>query len=409
MNTLTVIYTLMFFFGFFFLLIFLLLHYKNLSRLYSYPKPTRYPIVSILVPAYNEEDNLEKTVDSLLKIEYPREKKEIIIINDESKDRTAEIAQKLASKHREIVFLDKKNSGKADSLNKAIKIARGEMIAVVDADSCPRKDALVKMVGYFDEKEVAAVTSRVLVKNKANWLERFQVMDYSIIAWTRKLLDFINSVYVTNGPLSVYRKEALVKVGGFDPRNLTEDIEVTWHLLSKGYRTRMSYSAVVYTTVPEKLKTWINQRVRWNLGGIQTISKYYKSMLKTPVDVFGQFVIPYVTGSFILAVIGIFLLARYIWIQGSYQAYALYYLFKGYNYFGNFEIAFYLTFLFFLGFLFFVFSIWYYKTGFRHSETGNKSILKILLYTLFYRSLYMIPLVLAAYKLIRGDFRWYTK
>lgn len=409
MNLVTILYSIMFFIGFFFLFIFMLLHYKNIFRLYDSPTPKKFPSISILVPAYNEENSLENTINALLAAEYPAGKKEIIIINDGSTDRTAEIAQKLAKQYNEIIFLDKKNSGKANSLNAALKIAKGELFAVVDADSYPKKDALMKMVGLFDEPGVAAVTSRVLVKNKATWLGRYQVMDYSIIAWTRKLLDFVNSVYVTNGPLSIYKKDIVIKLGGFDPNNLTEDIEVTWHLLSQGYKTRMSYSAIVYTTVPEKLKIWINQRVRWNLGGIQTIIKYYKSMFRNPDNMFGYFVIPYVSSSFMLALLGFALMIRFFWIKGNYHFYSLYYLLSGYNYFGNWEFTFYFTLLVFLGVFFFIFSIWYYRLGFKNSETGNKSILKILLYSFVYRSFYVIPLIIAIYKMIKGDLRWYTK
>ena len=263
------------------------------------------------------------------------------------------------------------------------------------------------MVGHFEDPNVGAVTSRVLVRNKKNWLSRFQVMDYSIIAWTRKLLDFVDSVYVTNGPLSIYRKSITEEVGGFDKKNMTEDIEITWHILSKGYQTRMSYNAIVYTTVPEDLNTWIKQRVRWNLGGIQTIQKYWKVMFKK--GAFGYFVIPYVSASFVLALIGFLLLTRYVWVKGSYSLVSLYYSLQGYNYFKYLEFSIPITILFILGAMFFILAIMYYKAGFKNSETGNKSILKILAYSFFYRSLYIIPLLLALYKLAKGDIRWYTK
>ena len=280
-------------------------------------------------------------------------------------------------------------------------------MAVTDADSYPNPDSLKNMVGHFEDEKVAAVTSRVLVKNKENWLEKFQVMDYSIIAWTRKLLDFVDSVYVTNGPLSIYRTEVVRKVGGFDPKNLTEDIEITWHILNEGYKTRMSYNAIVYTTVPSKLKNWIKQRVRWNLGGIQTVHKYWRTMFKK--GAFGYFVIPYVSASFVLALIGFALLSRYLWVKGSYYLVSFYYAFKGYNFLKYTEFSISLTLLLFTASMFFILAIYYYKTGFKHSETGSKSIISILLYSFFYRSLYIIPLLIAIYKLTKGDIRWYTK
>ena len=406
-DAITIIYIFLFFFGIFFILIFIMLHYRNIRRLYASPPIKKYPTVSFLVPSYNEEDSLEGTVLSLIEVDYPKDKKEIIIINDGSTDNTKKIAEKLAKKYKEIIFLDKENSGKARSLNKAIEIANGELIAVVDADSYPKKDALKKMVGHFEEEKVAAVTSRVLVKNKTNWLCKFQVLDYSIIAWTRKLLDFVDSVYVTNGPLSLYRKSVVKKVGGFDPHNLTEDIEITWHILSEGYQTKMSYSAIVYTIVPEDFKVWVKQRVRWNLGGIQTVKKYWKTMFRK--GAFGYFVIPYVASSFFLAILGFLLWMRFVWTKGSFQLVSLYYAFKGYDYLKYLEFSFQLTLLFFLGFLFLILAIFYYKIGFKHSETGRKTVIKILGYAFFYRSLYVIPLLIAIYKIARRDLRWYTK
>ena len=383
----------MFFFGIFFVMIFIIIHKKNLKSLYKSPEITKYPLVSFLVPAFNEEKNIENTIDAILKIDYPKGKKEIIIINDGSIDKTLEIARRLEKKHKEIKILDKPNSGKANSLNDAIKLVRGDLMAVTDADSYPNPDSLKNMVGHFEDEKVAAVTSRVLVKNKENWLEKFQVMDYSIIAWTRKLLDFVDSVYVTNGPLSIYRTEVVRKVGGFDPKNLTEDIEITWHILNEGYKTRMSYNAIVYTTVPSKLKNWIKQRVRWNLGGIQTVHKYWRTMFKK--GAFGYFVIPYVSASFVLALIGFALLSRYLWVKGSYYLVSFYYAFKGYNFLKYTEFSISLTLLLFTASMFFILAIYYYKTGFKHSETGSKSIISILLYSFFYRSLYIIPLLIA--------------
>ncbi|MCH7567962.1 MAG: glycosyltransferase family 2 protein [Nanoarchaeota archaeon] len=407
MGFITTLYIILFFFGIFFLLIFILMQYRNSKALYDYPKPKRYPTVSFLVPAYNEEKSIADTINALLNIKYPKGKKEIIVINDGSKDRTAEIVRKLEKKYKEIYLLNKKNSGKANSLNQAIKLAKGELIAVVDADSYPNKNALIRMVGYFEDENVGAVTSRVLVKNKKNWIERYQVLDYSIIAWTRKLLDFVNSVYVTNGPLSIYRKDIVVEIGGFDPKNLTEDIEITWNILSHDYDTRMSYSAIVYTIVPSDFKMWVKQRVRWNLGGLQTIYKYWRHMFRRRE--FGYFVIPYVAASFMFAIIGFLLILRYAWIKGSYYYYSIYYYFLGYDFFRYIEFNFTLTLLFFFAMTFLVFAIYYYKTGFKHSETGRKSVLKILAYSFFYRSLYIVPLLIAWYKLARGDIRWYTK
>ena len=152
MEILTIIYLIMFFFGIFFTLIFIRLHNIYGKDLHKFPKPTRFPSISFLVPSYNEEKTLEQTVESLVKVNYPKDKKEIIIINDGSKDNTLTIARALEKKYPFVKVLNKSNSGKADSLNKAIKIAKGELIAVTDADSFPEKNAVLKMIGYSSIK-----------------------------------------------------------------------------------------------------------------------------------------------------------------------------------------------------------------------------------------------------------------
>ena len=408
MNFVTTVYTVMFFFGIYFLLLFIILYLRNKKELEDYPKPKRFPKVSFIIAAYNEEDSITDTIKALLKIEYPKEKKEIIIINDGSKDKTREIIQSFSEKHSEIKIINKENSGKADSLNKGIKIATGELIAVVDADSYPEKDSLNKMVGYFEDRQVAAVTSRVLVKNTKNFIERYQDFDYNVIAWTRKLLDFIGSVYVTNGPLSVYRRDLVVKAGGFDPKNMTEDIEITWNLLSKGYKTKMSYSTKVYTTVPKTLNHWIKQRVRWNLGGLQTLFKYKKFFLRGE-NLFGYFVMSYVSLSFFLSLIGIFLILRLFYIKFGNFLWSVPYIFQGYNPFQFFEINFFVTILIILAMMFFIFSFIYYKFSLRNSEIKNKKLRHIITYTFIYRPLYLLPLIISIYKLAKGEIGWYTK
>src|SRR3989344_6831012 len=132
MNTLTFIYVSMFFIGIFLLLLFVVLHYRHRDRLYYSPQSSQHPSISILVPAYNEEKHLENTVKALLNLKYPKGKKKIILINDGSTDGTRKLAKGLAAKHSEIQFLDKKNSGKANSLNEALKLVKSELMAVVD-------------------------------------------------------------------------------------------------------------------------------------------------------------------------------------------------------------------------------------------------------------------------------------
>lgn len=408
MNAIIGIYTIMFFFGIYFLLLFIILHLRNKNKLYDYVEAKTFPSVSFITPAYNEEKSIVGTLKALLEIDYPKDKKEIIVVNDGSKDNTEKVVREFMKENKEIILINKKNSGKADSLNKAIEQAKGELIAVVDSDSYPTKDSFKKMIGYFEDEKVAAVTSKVWVKNKGNFIERFQDVDYVVIAWSRKILDFIDCVYVTNGPLSVYRKELVKEVGGFDTKNITEDIEMTWNLLSRGYKTKMSYSAKVYTSVPHKFKKWVNQRVRWNIGGLQTLHKYRKFFFRGD-NLFGYFIMSYVSLSFLLSLIGFILLARFFYLKFSPYLFSLPYFFQGYNPFLYMQFYFSFTILLILGTMFLALSLFYHKFAVKNSKLKSKSILTIIIYTFIYRPLYLIPLIISLFKLISGDIGWYTK
>jgi len=409
METLTWIYIVMFFFGNFFLIMFFLLYFRNREILFDYQEPKEFPDVTFLVPAYNEQDSIEGTLKALMKVDYPKDKKKILVVNDGSEDGTSKIVREFMKMHDNVDILDKENSGKANSLNQALKLVDTELFAVVDADSYPLPDALLKMTGYFEgNDEIAAVTSRVLVKNNRNFIEMFQAVDYAVIAWSRKILDFVDSVYVTNGPLSVYRTKYVKEVGGFDPKNLTEDIELTWKLLSKGYRTKMSYSAKVFTVVPSTLRGWVNQRIRWNIGGLQTIYKYRSSVFRGE-NIFGYFVVTYVALSFLLALIGFVLFARFFWMEFSFYLFSLPYVFQGYNVLNFINFEFSISLILIMGLMFFVLSFIYYKIALKNDDLKSKSILTILTYLLVYRPLYMIPLLRCLYKIARRDIRWYTK
>lgn len=408
MEWITGIYIILFFFGTYFLSLFFILSAKNYKIISNSPKPTRFPTITLLVPAYNEEDSIKKTIESVMNLEYPVGKKEVIAINDGSKDKTLQILNELKKKYPSLKILDKPNSGKANSLNEGIKIAKGELIGVVDADSYPNKTALLSMIGYFEESDkVGAVTTRVLTKKGSNFLEKYQQIDYAIIAWERKLLDFINSVYVTNGPLSLYRAHILREVGGFNQKIITEDIEVTWHILSKGYTTRMAYDTQVYTNVPTKFSRWNLQRIRWNLGGIQTLFKYRNYFLRGG-NMFGNFVIGYIFLSFILSLIG---LALMVFKGGKQMIDALFlvpFYFQGFNPALLWKPDFVFGFITVMFIAFMTFAIVYYKYVLDKTEI-KANYREVLTYMFIYRTFYLIPFIGSLYKILKRDIRWYTK
>jgi len=301
MRVLSFVYLGYMFVSIYFLSLFLLLFKKNRKNLFDYPKTNKKYNISVLVPAYNEEDTLEDTIKSILDSDYPI--KEVIIINDGSKDNTLNVAKRLMKKYPQLKVINKKNSGKGDSLNQGIKIAKGNLVAVVDADSFPSKDSFGKMIGFFDEEKVGAVTCIFVPRNRNKFIEKLQVIEYNVIAFTRKLLDYVDAIYVTPGPLALYRKSALVKIGGFDTKNMTEDIEATWNLAFHGFKRKMCLDSHATTKVPDNFKAWYRQRRRWNIGGLQCISKYKRHLFSG--DILGLFIIPFFVMQLFLGLIGL--------------------------------------------------------------------------------------------------------
>jgi len=177
----------------------------------------------------------------------------------------------------------------------------------VDADSYPSKDAIAKMVGFFNDKKVGAVTCPVVARNTDIFIEKLQAVEYKVIAFSRKLLDYVDAIYVTPGPLALYRRKALVEIGGFDEKNMTQDIEATWNLTAHGWERRMSLSAEVSSTVPSKFRAWYRQRRRWNVGGLQCIHKYrsYLFNARKGSAMLGFFIVPFFIFSTFLGLVGL--------------------------------------------------------------------------------------------------------
>tara|TARA_Y100000034_G_C6861133_1_gene391914 strand:+ start:187 stop:1419 length:1233 start_codon:yes stop_codon:yes gene_type:complete len=410
MEFVTIIYLVLMFLALYVMALFIILTIVHHKKIFLYPPLTKHYSLSVLVPAYNEEDSIAETIQHVAELDYPKNKLEIIVVNDGSNDGTFKIAKKLEKKYSNLVVIDKKNSGKADSLNKGIEIAKGELIAVVDSDSFPSRESVKKMVGFFDNPQMGAVTSFVTVRNSGkNLLTKLQTVEYLLLGWTRKILDFIDSVFVTNGPLSIYRKEFVEKVGGFDLTTVTEDIDITWNLLDHGYKTGMCLDARVTTIVPETFKIWWNQRIRWGVGGIQAIDKYKSSFFRR--GIFGVFIIPFVSLS-ILVSIGAFLFSFYI-VGRSFFVRLLTtgYSIASQSSFIHFqEINLYPSVLFFFFIVLFASSFIYYGYILRRVEdsTGlsTRKFFRLLFYMLIYLSLYSIVWFPSVYRFLRKDFRW---
>lgn len=410
LTTIDVIFLIYMFLGLYMSVLLIMIYIPNRKRLFHSP-PCRPEPVSIIVPCYNEGETIGKTIESLLDLDYPSDLIEIIVVDDRSKDNSVEVAKRYERKHKNVrVIVNKRNSGgAAEPTNIGIKNAMYDYIAVTDADSSPSKDALKRMLGFIQQDPtVAAVTCSVLVKNPRTWFQKLQAIEYKIIAFTRRLLDMIDAVYVTPGPFAVYKKKALQEVGGFDTKNLTQDIEIVWRLRMKGYRARMCLPAQVHSESPEKFRQWWRQRIRWSIGGTQTNFKYLRHAFSR--GMFGFFIIPFFTLSLFLGMFGLglfaYLLARntldsYLATQYSVEAQATLLRFSELTFTPSI-LNFFGAALFFLGIGFTLFSLMYLRDShFRKANTFN-----IMLFQLVYLTVYPIVTFVAIIKLVRGKYSW---
>ncbi len=304
MEILPIIYLSYMFISLYMLTLFLILYIRNRKDFFQYPETKKKYEVSFIVPAYNEGKTIAESINHIFDIDYPYIK-EVIVVNDCSTDDTRKIVESLLKKYPKLKLINNpKNLGNAaGSQNVGLKHATTELVAVVDADSFPAKDSLKKMVGFFDNEKVGAVTCPVLARNHEKFFEKLQKIEYQAISFGRKLLEYIDAIYVTPGPLALYRKKALEEIGGFDENNMTQDIEATWHLAAKGWDRKMSLSTNVTSQVPSKFWPWFVQRRRWNIGGLQCIYKYRKDIGRK--GMLGLFIIPFFIFNLFLGLLGL--------------------------------------------------------------------------------------------------------
>ena len=235
--------------------------------------------ISILVPAYNEEGYIQRTITALLEADYPAENRELIVVDDGSTDDTYTEARAFESDA--VTVVSKENGGKYSALNYGLLFASNEIVVTVDADSVIERDALKRMVDPLTNPKVGAVASTVTIWNRDSLLTGCQQLEYTIgVNVYRRMLDLFGSVMVVPGCLGAYRREVIKDVHAFDPQTLTEDFDITIKVLRAGYEVRSS-EARVYTEAPDSLADLYSQRLRWYRGNYMTIFKH-RGVLSEP-------------------------------------------------------------------------------------------------------------------------------
>ena len=409
LEILTIIYLVYIFVALYFLSLFTLTFIQNKKEIFSAPKSNKIYSLSIVIPCYNEEASIEGTIQSVLDSDY-RGLEKIFVVDDCSTDNSYKIIKKIEEKHPQVVALQTpKNTGNAGGAKDyGAEFAKTELIGFVDADSYPDKEAISSMAGFFDDPLIGAVTTRILVKTRNNFLRKMQAIEYKVIAFTRKLLEFLDSVYVTPGPLVLYRRKAFLEIGGFDKKNMTEDIEATWHLIYLGYKIRMSFLSKSMTVAPDTLRKWFKQRIRWNIGGYQTILKYKNCFFRK--GMLGYFILPFFSISLVLGVFGLgilfyrtarrFLLS-YLSTKSSIASQTAILALQDINL--NPSV------LNFLGAVLFVLGLWFvfFALNLVNKHVGEKeNFFSVIFYSLVYILLRPIVIIVSLYKFFTGKYSW---
>ncbi|MFH2045994.1 MAG: poly-beta-1,6-N-acetyl-D-glucosamine synthase [Pseudomonadota bacterium] len=235
-----------------------------------------YPPFTIIVPAHNEEANIEQTIENLKDLEYPNY--EVIVANDGSTDNTASILGNLVKKYSDWlkVINISPNGGKAKATNAALLLTKGHFILVIDADSILGKDALKYMAWHFvSHPRLGAVTGNPRVLNRTTLLGKIQVGEYSsIIGLIKRAQRILGKMLSVSGVIAAYRKSALFQCGLFSADTVTEDIDMTWKLQKNFWDVRYEPRALCWVLVPETIKGLFMQRVRWAQGGIEVLKKH---------------------------------------------------------------------------------------------------------------------------------------
>ncbi len=251
------------------------------------------PTVTIIIPCFNEEATVEKTVSSLLNLNYPKEKLSIFIVDDGSTDNTWRVIQQFKDDSRVRLFHKKNEGSKFAALNYALRYIETELVGVLDADSWVQEDALMYTVKEFlKDKEVMAVIPSMVIADPDSLTRKAQRAEYEVGIFVRKVFAKIKTVYITPGPFSLFRKKVFDTLGPYREAHHTEDAEIALRMQKAGYPIAYSEKTIVYTVGPKTIPKLIKQRIRWTYGFIRNAIDYRELFFNRKYGELGFVVLP---------------------------------------------------------------------------------------------------------------------
>jgi cellulose synthase/poly-beta-1,6-N-acetylglucosamine synthase-like glycosyltransferase len=248
--------------------------------------------VDIVLPMYNEDKVIVKTINNLLNIDYPNYS--VIVVDDGSTDQSYAIAKASFGDHPRVKLLTQPNSGKSAALNSAMSASQSDIIICIDADTLVKPDVIDKILPYFQDEKVAAVSGAVKVGNRVNPITDMQHIEYMTIQnHERIVFDGVNGILVVPGALGAFRLDAVKAVGGFVSEALAEDCDITLRMLCKNYVIKNASEAMSFTEAPDTPRMFFKQRVRWTVGLVQGLIKHARQLSRQSNKALAFLVIPY--------------------------------------------------------------------------------------------------------------------
>ncbi len=275
-----------------FLFIGILAVIDRLRKPIHYASPGYNPRVAVLIPAYNEEAVIVRTIRSVLNSDYKN--LHVIVVDDGSQDRTAEVAREAFAGEiaaGRLQVLRKRNEGKAAALNYGLEFIGEEVYLGIDADTAVAADAISKLVPHFEDPMIGAMAGNAKVGNRVNLWTRWQALEYITSQnFERRALDVFHVVTVVPGAIGAWRTAAVKAAGGYPLNTVAEDADLTMHLLEMGLKVDYEDRALAFTEAPADMKSLMSQRFRWSFGTLQAVWKHRAAFVRNKA--MGLFALP---------------------------------------------------------------------------------------------------------------------
>ncbi len=253
--------------------------------------PATGPLISVLIPCYNEEKVIVSSVARILASQWPN--LEVLVLDDGSADRTSAVVAEAFHDNPRVSLLTFENGGKARALNRGLLQTKGEIVVALDADTLFLPDTLPRLARWFVDPRVGAVAGNALVGNRLNLITRWQALEYVTAQnLERRALAVLGAVTVVPGAVGAWRRSVLTALGGYPSDTLAEDQDLTLAVQRAGWRVEFDSSARAYTEAPDTVRGLLNQRFRWSFGTLQCLWKHRSALFNIKHPILGFVALP---------------------------------------------------------------------------------------------------------------------